>query len=48
MLNGNDVRAMLGSISTPSSGSLVKRKIKQVTKLGIPKNKSNNIEHNNN
>ncbi len=37
MLDGSGVKAMPGSISTPSSGSLEKNKKIQVAKWGTPK-----------
>jgi len=38
MLDGSGVKAMPGSIPTPSSGSLWKNKKIQVAKWGTPKN----------
>ncbi len=38
MLDGRGVKAMVGSIRTPSSGSLQKNKKMQVAKWGTPKN----------
>jgi len=40
MLDGSGVKAMPGSIPTPSSGSLQKNKKIQVAKWGTPKKKN--------